>query len=255
MSRDWNPELYQDRHAFVWQFGRGLMELLAPQPGERILDIGCGTGQLAAEIARSGAEVTGVDASPEMIAQARRNFPDLRFEVADATALRFDNEFDAVFSNAALHWIKNADGVAAGMRRSLKPGGRVVAELGGHGNVRRLIEIAYAALERLGIAHPQDLNPWYFPTIAEYATVLERHGLLVTFAVLFDRPTPLEGGRDALARWFAMFGRCFTDPLAPGQREGFLRDMEEKAAEHMVADGVWTLDYRRLRVVAAHSGR
>src|SRR5579863_1826995 len=135
----WNPTLYDARHAFVWEKARGLIDLLAPQPGERILDLGCGTGQLASEIASVGATVVGVDRSPEMIAEARMKFPELRFDVADARALPFAQEFDAVFSNATLHWIPQADQVIVGVVRALKPGGRFVAEFGGKGNVRILM--------------------------------------------------------------------------------------------------------------------
>src|SRR5262245_47515749 len=134
----WDPALYQSSHSFVWERGRGLVELLAPQAGERILDIGCGTGQLTAEIAGAGAHVVGVDNSAAMIEQARANFPELRFEQADVRSLKFDHEFDAVFSNAVLHWVQQADTAAAVMSRALKPGGRMVVEFGGHGNTQAL---------------------------------------------------------------------------------------------------------------------
>ena len=120
----WNSELYQKGHSFVWQYGKELVQLLSPRAGERILDVGCGTGQLTAEIAKTGAEVVGTDFSPDMITAARLNFPDLRFEVADATSLPFNNEFDAVFSNAVLHWVGDQLGAVHSIARSLKPGGR-----------------------------------------------------------------------------------------------------------------------------------
>ena len=132
----WNAEQYQAGYSFVWQYGRDLLGLLAPQPGERILDAGCGTGQLTAEIAASGAEVTGIDSSAAMIEQARRNAPTVRFEVGDIRHLPYRAEFDAVFSNAVLHWVPEADEAAESFARALKPGGRVVIEMGGRGNVR-----------------------------------------------------------------------------------------------------------------------
>jgi trans-aconitate 2-methyltransferase len=155
--------LYQSSHSFVWEFGRDLVQLLAPEPGDRILDIGCGTGQLTETIARSGAEVLGVDRSAEMIAQARSNYPALAFEIGDAAALPYTAEFDAVFSNAVLHWVKDARGAVAGVARALKPGGRFVAEFGGRGNVRRLVEAVCGALELVGLPDPQAL---IFPALA-----------------------------------------------------------------------------------------
>ena len=246
----WNPELYQASHSFVWKFGRDLLSQLAPQPGERILDAGCGTGQLTGEIARSGARVVGIDSAASMIEQARQNFPELRFEQLSVTAMPYREEFDAVFSNATLHWVRDAEGAANCISRALKPGGRFIAELGGRGNTDGLLEAVFPSLESLGVSDPQGLNPWYYPGIGEYATVLERVGLEVTLAALFDRPTPLEGGDDALANWLAMFGTCFTDALAPELRGPFVRRVEERAAHRLRPDGVWTVDYRRLRVRA-----
>jgi trans-aconitate 2-methyltransferase len=246
----WNPELYQSSHSFVWKFGRDLLAQLAPQPGERILDVGCGTGQLTGEINRSGAQVVGIDSAASMIEQARQNFPDLRFEQVSVTAMPYREEFDGVFSNATLHWVRDAEAAAVGISRALKPGGRLVAEFGGHGNTDALLEAVYQELDSLGVSEPRGLNPWYYPGIGEYATVLERAGLEVTFAALFDRPTPLEGGDDALANWLAMFGRCFTDALAPEQRGPFVRRVEERAERRQRPDGLWTLDYRRLRIRA-----
>jgi trans-aconitate 2-methyltransferase len=249
-TEHWNAELYQSGHSFVWKFGRDLLAQLAPQPGERILDVGCGTGQLTAEISGSGAQVVGIDSAASMIEQARQNFPDLRFEQVSVTAMPYREEFDGVFSNATLHWVRDAEAAAVGISRALKPGGRLVAEFGGHGNTDALLEAVYQELDSLGVSEPRGLNPWYYPGIGEYATVLERAGLEVTFAALFDRPTPLEGGDDALANWLAMFGACFTDALAAEQRGPFVRRVEQRAERRLRPDGVWTIDYRRLRIRA-----
>ena len=247
MTHDWNPGLYQSNHSFVWEYGRDLIGLLAPQSGERILDVGCGTGQLSAEIAHLGADVTAIDKSEAMVAQARNNFPDVRFHVQDVSSLPFVEEFDGVFSNAALHWVTRADEAAAAMSHALKPGGRIVAEFGGRGNIRALLEALRLALKSQRGAEPEHLNPWYFPSVGEYASLLERHGLEVTFAILFDRWTTLEGGSQGLAKWFAMFG----SPLAEELRQpGFVDLVEWFAAPNLLRGGVWSADYRRLRVVA-----
>jgi trans-aconitate methyltransferase len=248
MSADWNAGLYDASHAFVWEFGRDLLALLAPQPGERILDAGCGTGHLTGEIAQSGARVIGVDRSAAMIEQARVNFPDLRFETAEICDLSYDGEFDAVFSNAVLHWVQPPEIAAAAMSRALKPGGRVVFEFGGKGNVRILVEGAYRALRQLGVQQPERLNPWYYPSVAEYSAILERSGIEVTFAMLFDRPTPLLDGEHGLENWFRMFGGRLMEPLDEGQRADFVHLVAEYAAPYLLRGDNWTADYRRLRI-------
>src|SRR2546423_15463085 len=133
--RGWDPGLYDGKHAFVWQYGASLVELLQPRPGERILDLGCGTGHLTAQLAAAGANVLGIDSDAAMIEQARKAYPALHFEQRDARDFHFDEPFDAVFSNAVLHWIKEPERVIVCLRRALKPGGRFVAEFGGRGNV------------------------------------------------------------------------------------------------------------------------
>src|SRR5437763_12042671 len=148
----WDATLYDDRHGFVHRLGAGVVDLLDAKPGERVLDVGCGTGHLTKKIAEAGASVVGVDASPAMIAEARRNFPDLKFEIADAAAMRFDQSFDAVFSNAALHWVRPPEAAVARMYEVLRPGGRLVIEMGGKGNVRRVLDAAAAAGRAVGVA-------------------------------------------------------------------------------------------------------
>jgi trans-aconitate methyltransferase len=254
MAPDWNAPLYQASHSFVWEYGQELVGMLAPEAGERILDVGCGTGQLTAEIARGCAEVLGMDSSQAMITQARGNFPGLRFEVGDVTAMAFDAEFDAVFSNAVLHWVRAADAAAASIARALKPGGRFVAEFGGHGNTQALLEAVYRSRDALGIREPEQYNPWFYPTIGEYAALVERHGLAVTFAVLFDRPTALESGERGLRDWMSVFGARLTAPVSEGRREEFQRLVEQFATPRLWREGKWWVDYRRLRVVAKKGG-
>lgn len=246
----WNSELYQSSHSFVWQYGRDLLVLLNAQPGERILDVGCGTGQLTAEIAQFGAEMVGIDASADMIATARKNFPRLRFEVADVTALNFQNEFDVVVSNAALHWVRDQPAAIASIARALKRRGRLVLEMGGHGNLHNLLNAVYRALRQLGVERPEQLSPWSFPTIGEYASLIEAHGLEVDFAVLFDRATILEGGDRGLKLWLEMFGRFAIEAITPDKRKEFVPLAEQFAAPTLFHNGVWTIDYKRLRIVA-----
>ena len=245
----WNAELYDAKHAFVWEKARGLLEWLAPHSAESILDVGCGTGQLSAEIAASGAHVVAVDRSREMVAEARRKFPQLRFEVCDARALPFDQEFDAVFSNAALHWIPEAEQVVDGISHALKPGGRFIAEFGGRGNVQNVVAALQQGLIALHIP-PEDANPWYNPSIAEYSSLLEQYGLEVRQAILFDRPTKLEDGKDGLVNWIAMFCESFFARIPESRRYDYLHAVAEAARPNLWKSDHWELDYRRLRLAA-----
>lgn len=255
MSQSWNADRYQSKCSFVWELGRDLLALLDPRPGERILDAGCGTGQLTGEISRAGAEVTGIDNSPAMIAQARSNFSGIRFEVQDLRALPFEAEFDAVFSNAVLHWVTRADEAAASIARALKPGGRFVAEMGGHGNIRALMDASDRALEALGVREPERFHPWFYPSVGEYSSLLWRHGFEMTFATLFDRPTPLEGGEDAIPEWLRMFGSRLAEPLATEQLPEYYRLARDFAAPALRRENGWFADYRRLRIAARLQNR
>jgi SAM-dependent methyltransferase len=248
-SAKWDAGLYDAKHAFVWEKARDLLEWLAPCEGERILDLGCGTGQLSSEIAASGAKVVGVDRSVEMVAEASKKFPTLPFEVCDARCLPFTGEFDAVFSNAALHWIPQAEPVVEGVGRALKPGGRFVAEFGGKGNVQNVVTALEKALAELGIP-AEDTNPWYYPSVAEYSALLEKHGLEVRRAILFDRPTRLEDGERGFAVWLEMFCKSFLERVPQAKRSDYLRSVEDAARPTLWKSAHWELDYRRLRLAA-----
>jgi trans-aconitate methyltransferase len=239
--------LYEARHSFVWNLGADLVRLLAPQAGEKILDIGCGTGQLTAKIAESGARVVGLDRSPEMIGQARQNYPALEFRLTDAANFSFREEFDAVFSNAALHWIQEPEKVIRSIAASLRPGGRLVAEFGGKRNVDQLLRAAESALGRRGL---QYLNPWYFPSIGEYSSLLERNGFEVSAAWHFDRLTPLDEGEDALRDWIEMFGFVLLAGVPKPELSGVVREMEEAMRPELFVNGRWSMDYVRLRIKA-----
>jgi len=177
MSQRWNAVSYADHAHFVPALGQPVLELLQPQSGERILDLGCGDGALTERLVAMGAQVVGIDNSPDMIAAARQRGLDAR--VTDARALGFENEFDAVFSNAVLHWIKDdPDAPIAGAFRALKTGRRFVGELGGHGNVAAITVALVASLERRGVKDAASWIPWYFPTVEEYELRLRRAGFV-----------------------------------------------------------------------------
>jgi trans-aconitate methyltransferase len=244
-TQRWDPVTYARHARFVSDLGAGVVELLAPLAGERILDLGCGDGALTETLVAAGCSVVAVDASAEQVAAARARGLDAR--VARAEALAFDREFDAVFSNAVLHWIKDADGVLRSVFRALKPGGRFVAEFGGAGCVRTIRDAVAAALARRGI-DARAYDPWFFPTADDYRAMLERHGFDVRAIVLFPRPTPLPGD---VADWLETFAQPLLGAVAPGERRALVEEVRDAVAPalHDPERG-WTADYTRLRFSA-----
>lgn len=245
----WNSDLYDDKIGFVSRLGMDLLRILGPQPGERILDLGCGTGDLTNEIAAAGALPVGIDSSPSMIEKARQKYPGISFSVGYGEKYRTDLSFDAVFSNAALHWMKRASDVASTVWLSLRPGGRFVAEFGGKGNVGMIIGAITAVLADYGVS-ASERNPWYYPSLGEYSTLLERQGFRVVLAEHFDRPTPLEDGENGLKHWLDMFAGSFFADISVDQKEAVYGRVAELLKPLLYSDGVWTADYKRLRVVA-----
>jgi SAM-dependent methyltransferase len=243
-AQRWDPERYQRNASFVPELGRDVLAWLAPRKGESVLDLGCGDGALTAILAETCATI-GVDQSAEQVAAARRRGLDA-FVVA-GEALAFDNRFDAVFSNAALHWMRDADAVIDGVWRSLKPGGRFVAEMGGAGNVAAVIGALEGALARHGI-DARGAMPWYFPTPDEYRAKLERRGFRVERIALLPRPTALPG---PLGDWLETFAGSFL-ALVPAEDRVAVKDAVEDALRDRLFDPRrgWIADYVRLRFAA-----
>jgi len=248
-KQSWDPDAYARNARFVSDLGAPVLELLAPRPGERILDLGCGDGALTRKLADSGCDVVGVDASAPQVLAARRLGLDAR--VADGERLAFEAEFDAVFSNAAIHWMKRADDAIAGVWRALKPGGRFVAEFGGHGCVATIERALIDALARRGI-DGDALNPWYFPTVEDYSARLALRGFAVRYIALIPRPTPLPTAIDG---WLETFAQSFIAPLAENDRAAFIGEVREALRPHLCdGDGRWFADYVRLRFAADKPG-
>ncbi|UYF98901.1 class I SAM-dependent methyltransferase [Halomonas sp. GD1P12] len=241
----WDARQYADHADFVPKLGGDVFDLLAAQPGERILDLGCGDGALTERIGKAGAEVVGVDASEEMIEAALARGVDARR--IDAYQLPFDQEFDAVFSNAALHWMLDPQTVLACIKRALKPGGRFVAEFGGHGNVAAICTALIASLQFRGIS-AKHRHPWYFPTVEEYTHLLETVGFKVDSIELIARPTKLPTG---MANWLDTFASPFFHGLDDDIKETVM-DNTLNLLSHSLSDGQghWSADYVRLRVTA-----
>jgi trans-aconitate methyltransferase len=239
----WTSDTYQANAAYVPALGAAVFRLLNPKSGERILDVGCGEGSLTAQIARAGARVVGIDTSEEMVAAAKARGLDAR--LIDAEQLPFDGEFDAVFSNAALHWVRDHDAMLEGVHRALKSGGRFVAEFGGHGNIAAMQVAIRSVLAHRG----WDTNIHrYYATPDEYSVRLRAHGFDVREIALIPRPTPLPTG---MRGWLETFERATLDRIPPENRDSFIREVEDLLREEICdTQGNWTAHYVRLRFSA-----
>lgn len=239
----WSPDQYAENARFVSDLGAPVVELLAPIRGERILDLGCGDGALTVKLAGYGCEVVAVDSSPEMIEAAKALGLDAR--IVDGQELPFEREFDAVFTNAALHWMKNPAAVIAGVERALKPGGRFVGEFGGRGNVAAIVAAVESALGSRGLYSE---CPWYFPGAEEYSKLLEENGFSVQSATLIPRPTPLPGD---VGNWIETLAQPYVSVIPDSLRGEFLREVVE-SLRPVLCDGKgnWHADYVRLRFCA-----
>ncbi|MCI1305160.1 MAG: methyltransferase domain-containing protein [Lachnospiraceae bacterium] len=244
----WNAKQYEQQFQFVPSYGEELLGLLTVKPGSRVIDLGCGNGALTGKLAEAGYDVTGVDASPEMLALARKNHPGIPFILADAASYRPDHPADAVFSNAMMHWVPKArqDTLLQNVAASLRTGGEFVFEMGGRGNNALIHGTLGDLFRERGLEYRM---PFYFPSIGEYTPMLERAGMAADFSAQFRRPTPRKS-EHAIVDWILMFDREPFGGLPEEEIRSIAAEAEKRLKDRLFQDGVWYLDYVRLRMKA-----
>ena len=245
----WNTELYNLQHKFVYKFGENVVEWLDPHVGEKILDVGCGTGQLSDIIHHAGAIVTGIDASPEMIKKAKQNYDDIKFFVKDACNFSFEEKFDAAFSNAALHWISKQKEALQCICDALKQHGRFVFEMGGKHNIENIHRAIECVMLEEGLEDKIPGESYYFPSVAEQCHLLEEVGFTVSDVMYFKRPTKLEGN-DGMRLWMAQFYGFFFKDISNELRERITIKAVQRLKKTNYQHGEWSADYVRLRIKA-----
>lgn len=244
----WCSTLYDESHGFVSNYGESILALLAPKKGERILDVGCGTGDLANEIAKSGSIIKGVDRSSNMVKQAQKKYPNLHFDTLDVYSMNYQDEFDAVFSNATLHWVTEPKKALEKIYQSLDTGGRIVAEFGGKDNVQQIRQTIQESYETIFPQKDSLMEPWYFPSIAEYTSLMEEVGFTVSYARYFSRPTPLDG-ENGLRNWIIMFAASMLAHLSEMEKSQLIHHIEGQLRPILYQDNQWLADYCRIQVI------
>ena len=249
MNIKWDADKYTSDFSFVHQYGNSVMELINAKKNSTVLDLGCGNGALSKALHDKGYIVKGIDASKELLDIAKKNYPDIEFTLADATNFSLHEPVDVVFSNAVFHWIdrERQQDMLQCVYNALKEDGQFVFEFGGAGNT----QLIHGALTEIFSEYKYNYNmSFYFPTIGEYATLLERTGFSVRYAVLFDRPTELKG-ENGLKDWIHMF---IKTPFSVIDNEDEKEEIIDKAVAHLrntlYKDGKWYADYVRLRIKA-----
>ncbi|MFD1485153.1 class I SAM-dependent methyltransferase [Lacticaseibacillus baoqingensis] len=243
----WNAKQYDEQHDFVFKYGEGLLADMPKAPG-RVLDIGCGTGELSQELTEAGFDVVGIDQSEAMIAVAMAHYPAVEFKVADI--LDYGGkpaQYDVLFSNACFHWVRAQDRLASVMHRLLKPDGVLVAEFGAEGNIKQIQDAFAKALAKRGITYT---SPFYFPNEADYRDLLTRHGFSDVQLKVYARPTVLKGGKVGLRQWLAQFFKTELAEVPAAEQAALFDELDETLAPSLWVDDHWEADYRRIRVHA-----
>ncbi len=248
MNVQWDSDRYAQNFNFVYTYGQDVTKLIDVPKGSFVVDLGCGNGALTESMNAEGYRVLGLDASPEMIASARKLHPDIPFEIADACSFSLGERADCIFSNAVFHWI-DADKqpmMLQNLSKNLKDGGILVTEFGGYGCAETVHRALETTFERHGLDYPR---VFYFPTIGIYAPLMERAGMIVEYAVLFDRPTP-QVGEDGLENWIRMFVQAPFSGMQDAQKDAIIREAVELAEPDLYTENGWIVDYVRIRIKA-----
>jgi trans-aconitate methyltransferase len=243
----WDSALYDTKHSFVAQYGLGLLEFVPQDENQRILDIGCGTGVLTAELAKHCVYVLGIDSSADMIEKARAQYPALDFKFMNALELPFEHEWDVVFSNAVFHWIIDHDLLLNKIRHSLKSSGVLVCEFGAQGNIQIIEDAFSAALQEFGQTYH---SKWNFPSVEAFSAMLEKNGFSIERVYAYDRPTPLKDGEQGLRNWVRQFFAAELEKLNAAEQDKILQKVQSSVKAQLWNGQEWTADYIRLRTVA-----
>ena len=244
---EWNAVLYDNKHDFVAEYGKGLLEFVPENKAQRILDLGCGTGTLTAQLACLAQTVIGVDSSASMIKKAREQYPALTFSVCDALLLPFEAQFDVVFSNAVFHWIKDHDALLQNVLKVLKPNGWLVCEFGAHGNIATIEKAFMEACKDFGYQYHPRFN---FPTSEHFADLLQASGFMIDKIYDYDRPTPLKDGERGLENWMKQFFASDLELMSEKMQDEIIHKVQDATRETLWDGKEWVADYRRLRAVA-----
>ena len=244
---EWNAALYDNKHDFVAEYGKGLLEFVSENNNQSILDLGCGTGILTVQLKKLAEVVIGVDSSESMIKRAQQQYPDIKFMECDALALPFKEQFDVVFSNAVFHWITDHNALLNNIHKVLKPGGLLVCEFGANGNIAT-IENAFMRVSRnLGYEYRPKFN---FPTSEHFAALLRKNGFVIDKIYDYDRPTPLKDNEKGLANWMKQFFASDLELMTEKMQTEVIKNVEDLTRKSLWNGSQWIADYRRLRVIA-----
>ncbi|MCH3963889.1 MAG: methyltransferase domain-containing protein [Clostridium sp.] len=243
----WNSKLYDSKHDFVAEYGKDLLEFIQDDRTQKILDLGCGTGVLTAEIAKLCDYVLGIDSSSEMIEKARQAYPNLDFQVMDALEIPCEQKWDVVFSNAVFHWISNHDLLLRKIKDSLKSPGKLICEFGAYGNIKIIEQGFSAVLQDMGITYNSRFT---FPTVDTFSQLLIKNGFSIKKIYDFDRPTPLKNGNKGLYNWAMQFFEADLERFSASEQNLILKNLMAKVRDELWNGTCWIADYRRLRVIA-----
>lgn len=244
---EWNSSLYDKKHDFVAEYGKGLLDFIPKNDEQTILDLGCGTGTLTAQLADLCSKVVGVDSSKNMIDKAQKQFGNIEFMVCDALALPFDDKFDVVFSNAVFHWISDHNALLTNIHKALKPQGLLVCEFGANGNIATIENAFIKSYQRLGYSYKPKFN---FPTVEIFGEMLEKNGFVIDKIYDYDRPTVLKDNEQGLANWLKQFFASELTVMSEHLQPFVFEEVAELTREILWNGKEWVADYRRLRAIA-----